>query len=232
MEPVFDFLESLNSQFQLMEFLVARDAYYMETEPSEWRRRPAGKVGFPSRQGWTRRDRAEFDFMQRMHRSPFPLKDPPCDFVGPRRAATGLRVLKSLQESEIIDKAKAAIAFCESRPMLHPLASMLTEAFEIHGRWLQWMAGRTTDGQVRDDYTELQAEMRGAVYATENIYTTSRSDDSDLITRKALLEMEDIETSTLNYRINHMGHPKPVRTEGRNQWFSISQVDAWLKSLK
>lgn len=53
---------------------------------------------------------------------------------------------------------------------------------------------------------------------------------SEEISRKELLLLLGIKTSTLTTRIEENGFPKPVRIEGRKQWFSVSQVDEWRKS--
>ena len=49
----------------------------------------------------------------------------------------------------------------------------------------------------------------------------------DEISREDLLSQYRITTQALDYRIKKMGHPKPIRTEGRKQWFSVKSVNEW-----
>ena len=49
----------------------------------------------------------------------------------------------------------------------------------------------------------------------------------DEISREDLLRQYAITTQGLDYRIKNNGHPKPIRTEGKKQWFSIESVDRW-----
>jgi hypothetical protein len=88
---------------------------------------------------------------------------------------------------------------------------------------------------IRGCYMEgkySQAETANALEAILECFKDKRRDPNDEISRGELLKLEDITSQALTNRIKQMGHPGPIRKEGRKEWFSMSEVDAWLKSQK
>lgn len=55
------------------------------------------------------------------------------------------------------------------------------------------------------------------------------TDHADEISRRDLLKALGVSTQTLTTRIKKQGFPKPIRTSGRMQWFSMAAVDRWEK---
>jgi len=51
--------------------------------------------------------------------------------------------------------------------------------------------------------------------------------EEGLVSRKSLLAFCGIKGSTLNYRIENMGHPKPI-VNGRKHWFRADDCDKWI----
>jgi hypothetical protein len=52
-----------------------------------------------------------------------------------------------------------------------------------------------------------------------------------LIARQDLLGIYEITGPALNYRIENMGHPKPIIV-GRKQWFKTDECDQWIADQK
>ena len=55
--------------------------------------------------------------------------------------------------------------------------------------------------------------------------------DDGLVSRGDLLKYYGIKNPALIYRINEMGHPKPIKI-GRKHWFNVDECDRWIATLK
>ena len=91
----------------------------------------------------------------------------------------------------------------------------------------EWSASLDGCYQELEVLLQLADGAQGQAIDVPSALSAMRTDE---ISRAELLDLYGIKTQALYYRIKEMGHPKPIREEGRKQWFSRTEVEAWRKS--
>jgi predicted DNA-binding transcriptional regulator AlpA len=122
-----------------------------------------------------------------------------------------------------------------SLPVFAPglITSIAPGAFQQIGSWqFEGEFHRTSVPILREIFDQYAILLELLADLVMRPTESSLPPAAEVISRTDLLTLLEIPTQTLHYRIKENGFPKPVRIEGKKQWFSVSDVNAWRRKNK